>query len=72
MSDDPEPIHIDLFTKRSEDSFTKVDAWVNEAGNIVIFMDEQNYAILTPKMAKRLSTRLDEANRQAIAEQLSE
>lgn len=70
MSDDA--IHLELFTKHSHNEFFKGDAFVNESGNACIYFDEKNFAVLTPKMAKRLSTRLDEASRQALADHLSE
>lgn len=63
-----ESIHLELFTKRSHDDFFEVKVFVNESGNVCVHFDENNFAVLTPKMAKRLSSQLDEANRQAIAD----
>lgn len=65
-------IHLELFTKRSHDEFFNGDAFVNDSGNVCIYLDDENFAVLTPKMAKRLSLRLDEACRQALADHLSE
>lgn len=70
MRDDA--VHLGLFTERSHDEFFKEDAFVDDSGNVCIYLDERNYAVLTPKMAKRLSNLLDEASRQALAEHLSE
>jgi len=65
-------IHLELFTKRSHDELFEGDAFVNDSGKVCIYFNKENFAVLTPKMAKRLSLRLDEASRQAIADHLSE
>lgn len=70
MSEDS--IHLELFTKHDHREFFNGDAFVNDSGNVCIYLDEKNFAVLTPKMAKRLSQRLDEASRQALAEHLAE
>ena len=67
-----ELIHIELTTKRSHDTFYEGDVFVNDSGNICIYFDESNFAILTPKMAKRLSSSLGEASRQALADHIVE
>jgi len=72
MSETKKDIHIELFTKRSEDTFLEADVYVNDSGNICIYLDEVNYAVVTPLMAKRLSLRLDEASRTALAKHISE
>lgn len=70
MSNDS--IHLELFTKRSHDEFFSGDVFVNDSGNVCIYFDENNFGVLTPKMAKRLSVKLDEASRQALAEHMAE
>ena len=72
MPESIDPIHLELFTKHSDNNFLNVDAFENESGNICIYFDENNYAVLTPKMAKRLSFRLDEASREALANHIAE
>ena len=61
-----------LYTKHDELSFSNADAYPNQEGNICISLDEKNYAILTPIMAKRLRKALDEAVRSALGMVLGE
>jgi len=61
-----------LFTKYNELNFFGADAYPNEEGNICIRLDEESFAVLTPIMAKRLNTAIDEAVRSSLGMVLGE
>lgn len=72
MSETDDQIHLELWTKHSHDTFLKADAFVNESGNVCLYLDEKNFAEMSPLMAKRLSKRLEEASRDALTKLISE
>jgi len=69
---DEEKISGTLFTKHDELNFSDADAYPNGEGNICLSLDEKNFAVLTPVMAKRLRKALDEAIRSSIGMVLGE
>mgnify|MGYP003457824089 CR=1 FL=1 len=62
----------EVFTKRDEFNFFAADVYPNQEGNICIRLDDESHIILSPIMAKRLRSKIDEAIRDSLGMVLAE
>ena len=65
-------IILEMFTRHMNEEFFDGQVYINEMGNVCLYLDDENFLVLTPVMAKRLAEALNQAGREALANLLTE